>query len=214
MIGNRWTLGILFLFCLSIFSLQGCATLNSSVPFKYVPSLTVAEPNEIHLGMERLVDKRPSDDRTATESVSDVDDKVTSTLLSDFRTSRIFASADYPPRQDRDNLIMKGEIKRFYWKYSPSPIIFIPFLGCLIYLGIPAGEAEGIAEISVQMINAKTGAMVAEYNRKDEKKASYTIYNFKVGEAGSELADAFREVSKQIKDSILSDMKAGRFKIP
>jgi hypothetical protein len=168
---------------------------------------------ELHLGMEKLVDKRPSDDRSATESISDVDEKVTSTLLTDFRNSQIFASTDFPPRPERDNIIMKGEIKRFYWKYAPNPIVFIPFIGCLIYLGIPAGEAEGIVEISAQIINAKTGKMLVEYDRKNEKKTSYTLYNFKAGEAGGELADAFREVSKQIKDSILEDMRAGRLKI-
>jgi hypothetical protein len=205
-------LGIVIIVCISGALLQGCATLNSSVPFRYVPSLITGEPTDLRLGMEKLADKRPEGDRSATESISDIDDKTTSKLLEDFRTTQIFAAVDYPPQPVKDDFIMKGEIRRFYWKLTPEPYIFIPFVGCIVYFGAPAHTAEGIAELSVQLVNPKTGAVLSKYERIATKKTTYTIYNFKAGEAGSELADAFRDVSKQIKDSIVEEIKAGLFK--
>jgi hypothetical protein len=64
------------------------------------------------------------------------------------------------------------------------------------------------------LVNSKTGETVAEYNKNSTKSDSYTIYNLKAGEAGAELAEAFREVPKQIKQAISSDIKAGRLKMP
>ena len=210
---KKWGEVCAIVLCLSTVALlQGCATLVSSVPFRYVPSLTVAEPNQLNVGMEELVDKRPAADIKSTQNISDVSDKVTATLLQDFTTSRIFHELNYPPQRDKDSLVIKGEINRFYWKYKPSPIIFIPFIGCLVYLGVPAGHATGICDISLQLTDAKTGAVVGEYNWTDTRKTSYTIYNMKTGEAGTELADAFREVSEHLKEAIVSDIRAGRFK--
>jgi hypothetical protein len=105
--------------------LQGCATLVGSVPFKYVPSLAGGEPLTLRLGMEKLVDKRPDGDRSATESITDVDEKVTAKLLEDFRSSQMFAAVDFPLQGDKDDLVLKGEITRFYWKLTPSPIVYL-----------------------------------------------------------------------------------------
>ncbi len=190
--------------------LQGCATLVGSVPFKYVPSLAGGEPLNVRLGMEKLVDKRPDEDRSATESITDVDEKVTAKILEDFRSSQMFAAVDFPIQGDKDDLVLKGEIKRFYWKLTPSPIVFIPIINLLIYFGIPINEAEGVASLRVQLVRAKTGQPIAEYEKSSTRTATYTLYNLKAGEVGSELADAFRDVAKQIKDAILADGKAGR----
>lgn len=193
--------------------LQGCATLVGTVPFKYVPSLATGEPFSLRLGMEKLADKRPDGDRSATESIPDVDEKVTAKLLEDFRSSQMFASVDFPLQSDKDDLVLKGEIKRFYWKLTPSPIVFIPIINLLIYFGVPVHDAEGVAQLSVQLASSKTGKIVAEYDKNSTRTATFTIYNFKAGEAGSELADAFRDVAKQIKDAILADARAGRLTV-
>ena len=193
--------------------LQGCATLVGTVPFKYVPSLASGEPVSLRLGMEKLVDKRPDGDRSATESIPDVDEKVTAKLLEDFRSSQMFTMVDFPIQGDKDDLILKGEIKRFYWKLTPSPIVFIPIINLLIYFGIPVHEAEGVATLRVQLVSAKTGQTMAEYEKTSTRTATFSIYNLKAGEAGSELADAFRDVAKQIKDAIVADGKAGRLAV-
>ncbi len=157
--------------------------------------------------MEKLSDKRPEGDRSATESISDLDEKVTAKLLEDFRSSQLFAAVDFPIQGDKDDLVLKGEIKRFYWKLTPNPIVFIPLIP---YFGIPIYEAEGVATLRVQLVRTKTGQTIGEYEKSSTRTATYTLYNSKAGEEGSELADAFRDVAKQIKDAILADGKAGR----
>ncbi len=69
-------------------------------------------------------------------------------------------------------------------------------------------------ELQVHLVNPKTGATIAEYSKTSTKSESYSIYNFKAGEAGAELAEAFRDVSKQVKEAMVSDIKAGRIKMP
>ncbi len=86
----------LIIVCLTVLFLQGCATLNGSVPFKYVPSLASAEPTDLHVGMEKFVDKRPQEDFKCTKSIADVDEKVTAKFLEDFRSSQIFTTVDFP----------------------------------------------------------------------------------------------------------------------
>lgn len=214
MMTNRWKLIGLMIFCFAGILLQGCATLNGSVPFKYVPSLATGEPSNLRVGMEKFVDKRPDDDRSATESINDVDEKVTAKLLEDFRSSQIFTAIDLPVQRENDDLIMQGEIKRFYWKLKPSPIVFIPFISIAVYFGAPTYYVDGIAKLDVRFVNPKTGEVVASYDKSSTKAETYSIYSFKAGEAGAELAESFRDVSKQIKEAIFSDIKAGRLKKP
>jgi len=104
---------------------------------------------------------------------------------------------------------MKGEIRRFYWKVTYKPYIFIPCVGLIAYFGTPVGTGEGIAELAVRIVDPQTGAVLAEYDKISKKTEVHTIYSGKAGEAGSELAAAFREVSKQINDSIVADIKGG-----
>jgi len=211
---NHWKLSVILIVFFVFLLLQGCATLNSSVPFKYIPSLPTTETIDLRLGMEKLVDIRPEKDRSATKSIADVDEKVTAKLLEDFRSSQIFTTVDYPIQKEKDDLILKGEIKRFYWKTSISPIAFIPIINLAIYFGAPMYNVEGVAHFHFQLINAKTENVVAEYDKMAIKKETYSLYNFKAGEAGAELAEAFRDVSKQIKEAILSDIKRGRIPVP
>lgn len=194
--------------------LEGCVTLNGSVPFKYVSSLPTGEPISLRAGMEKLVDSRPEDDRSATKSISDVDEKITSKLLEDFRSSQLFTAVDFPIQRDKDAVIIKGEIKRFYWKLTPSPVIFIPLIQLLMYFGVPIYDVVGVADIHVQLVNPATGQILKEYDKSSTKTESYTLYNLKAGEAGAELAEAFRDVSKQIKESIVSDINGGRLSVP
>ena len=210
---NAMTMLLAGLLFASMSVTTGCGTLNGTIPFRYVPSLPSAKPDKtVNLGVEKLLDNRPKDDKEATDAITDVDEKVTAKLIEDFRSSQIFASVDFPVEK-KDDLVLKGEIKRFYWKLSPSPIIFIPLLNLLMYFGIDIYNIESVAEFHIQLINPKTGQSLAEYNKSSTKAQSYTLYNFKAGEAGAELAEAFREVSKQIKDAIISDLRSDRLKV-
>src|SRR6516164_3192350 len=123
---NLLRLSALAIICTLALFIQACGTLNGTVPFKYVPSLASGETINLRAGLQTLADERPEDDRSATESIADVPDKVTAKLIEDFRASQVFATLDFPIQQDKDDLILQGAIKRFYWKMKPSPITFIP----------------------------------------------------------------------------------------
>lgn len=211
--------------------IQGCATGihedYTNVPFDYVPSPPGNETISVRIGMEKLVDKRPESDRSVTKMIVDVDEKVTAKLLEDFRSSRIFESVDYPVQKE-DALIIKGEIRRFYWEDAPTNIGAIPVVGFSLYFGAPTGSINAEANLCVQLINSKTGQVVAEYDKIAERKKLHNLYNYskqhgayktedgteKWSAQGTELAEAFWDVSNQIKESIISDYKQGRLIIP
>ena len=205
---KRVTLAFCWLFLVS-----GCSTLNGSVPFRYVPSLSTIQQNNAVLGMEKFVDSRPAEDKEITKGIPDIDEKVTAKVLEDFRSTGMFAGVDFPARRDKDDLIVKGEIKRFYWKTKHNPIKFIPIINLLLLLGITSYNIQAVVELKVQILDARTGAVLSEYDRTSTKTDSATLYDIKSGESGSELAEAFREVVKQIKDGMAGDIKNGKLGI-
>lgn len=187
---------------------QGCTKLNSSVPFRYVNSLSSGETCDVSVAFEKFVDNRPKKDRKTTKTIMDIDEKVTSKMIEDFRASQIFTQVDYPARPATNDYIIKGSIERFAWKCDLSPIVFIPFVNLVIYFGVPMYYVEGVADFDVQLVEAKTGTLVKEYKKNAIIKDEYTLYSMTAGEAGAELADSFRETAKQIKEAIYNDLQA------
>lgn len=181
--------------------------------FHYVPSLNTGRQNNATLGVEKFADSRPADDKVATESISDIDDKVTSKILEDLRVSHMFSSIDFPASREKDDLIMKGEIKRFYWKETSNPVRYIPIIHLVLLFGIPIYHIDSVAELNVKIIDAKSGILLSEYDKTSTKEVSVNLYDRKTGEMGAELAEAFRDVMKQIKDGISNDIGAGKIKL-
>ena len=145
----------IYLFMLSLFILSGCASLNGNVPFQYQPSLTSANKkiNKI-VGLNLLVDKRPKEDISNTESIKDLPDKITSKLLEDFQKSEIFAKIHYNTEAE-DEIVINGSINRFKWKATPNGLMFIPFLNLLIYFGIPTYDITGVTVITLEVKDKK-----------------------------------------------------------
>ncbi len=194
------------LFLLSILLLAGCASLNGNVPFQYQPSLTASDKKiNKTVGMVVLKDKRPKADISNTKSIKDLEEKVTSKLLEDFEKSDIFAEIHNRKKAD-DDLYITGNIERFMWKATPSPLTFIPFLNLLIYFGVPTYNIEGVAEITLNIKDNKTGKIIESFTAESKATNSYNLYNFKAGDAGAELSEAFRDVAKQLKEDILKNM--------
>jgi hypothetical protein len=171
------------------------------------------EQNDAVLGMEKFADSRPADDKEVTKGIPDIDEKVTAKVLDDFRSSGMFARVDFPARRDKDDLIVKGDIKRFYWKTNHNPIKFIPIVNLLLLLGITSYNIEAVVELKVQVLDPRTGAVLSEYDKTSTKTDTATLYDNKHGESGAELAEAFREVVKQIKDGMASDIQNGKIRI-
>lgn len=79
-------------------------------------------------------------------------------------------------------------------------------------LGITSYEIEAVVDLKVQVVDPKTGTVLAEYDRTSTKKDTATLYNNRSGDPGAELAEAFREVAKQIKEGIASDILKEKIK--
>jgi hypothetical protein len=203
MLRNKGILLFALLFLMLLFS--GCASLNSSIPFQYQPSLVSATQRiDKTAGLNMLLDKRPEGDIAYTKSIKDLSEKVTAKLLEDFDKSKLFKEIHYPTKSS-DDIVINGRIDRFMWKFYSTPISYI--MPLFVYFGMPAYEAYGIAAITLEIKNNKTGAVITktqEYSRVD---SSYTIYNFKAGEAGAELQEAFRDVAKKLKEDLLKKVK-------
>ncbi|HOX54228.1 MAG: hypothetical protein PHI86_00550 [Candidatus Omnitrophica bacterium] len=183
---------------------SGCASLNANVPFEYQPSL-VANARTIDkvVGLNMLLDKRPESDIAYTKSIKDVSEKITSKLLEDFDKSKIFKEIHYPA-QSKDDITINGTVDRFMWKLYSTPISYIPLLNLVIYFGVPCYESYGVADITLEIKDNRTGAIIVTLKESSKIETSYTLYDFKAGEAGAELSDAFRDVAKKLKEDILT----------
>jgi len=183
---------------------SGCASLNANVPFEYQPSF-VANARTIDkvVGLNMLLDKRPESDIAYTKSIKDVSEKITSKLLEDFDKSKIFKEIHYPA-QSKDDITINGTVDRFMWKLYSTPISYIPLLNLVIYFGVPCYESYGVADITLEIKDNRTGAIIVTLKESSKIETSYTLYDFKAGEAGAELSDAFRDVAKKLKEDILT----------
>lgn len=201
MLKKMVAVSVLFFFLVVLY---GCASLNNNIPFQYQPSL-ISSTKKIDkiVGLNMFLDNRSEGDRAYTQSIKDVSEKVTSKLLEDFEKSKIFKEIHYP-LQTKDDIAISGTINRFMWKLYSTPISYIPGINLVIYFGVPCYEAYGIAEITLEIKDNKTGKVLGTLQESSRVDTSYSIYNFKAGEAGGELADAFRDVAKQLKEDLLT----------
>jgi hypothetical protein len=193
--------------CILAVLLCGCASLNGDVPFRYQPSLLPATKTiEKTAGMNLLIDKRPHGDVAYTESIKDVTEKITSKLIEDFEESRLFKDIHFSVQTD-DDLIIEGSVNRFMWKMYATPITYIPLLNIIIYFGVPCNEAYGVVDISLVVKEAASGKVLATFQADSKVVNSYSLYNFKAGEAGAELSEAFRNVAKELKEQISQNIR-------
>lgn len=194
---------LLVLLGICIIVLSGCASLNGDVPFRYQPSLASYNRKiDKTVGLNMFVDKRPDADKAYTESIKDVSEKVTSKLLEDFDKSKIFKEIHYPS-QTGDDIVINGAIDRFTWKFYAKTIYYIPGLNLVCYFGVPYADAYGIAGITLEVRDNKTGKVLYSFAEESKMVNSYTFYNVKAGDSGAELSEAFREVGKKLKEDLL-----------
>jgi hypothetical protein len=186
------------IFC---FISAGCASLNSNVPFRYQPSLlAVTHTIDKTVAIEVLADSRPAKDIAYTKNITDVSQKITAKLLQDFKDSKLFKEIHYAV-QENDDIVISGSINRFIWKLSPHPLSYVPLLA---YFGTPTFRAEGLAAITLEVKDKKTGTVLATFQESANMANLFTVYNFKVCEGGTELEDAFRELGRKLKEDLLN----------
>lgn len=184
---------------------SGCASLNANTPFRYQPFLLTSNTQIDNIaGLNLFLDHRPKNDITYTKNISDIPEKITAKLLEDFNSSHIFKELHYPSR-DNDDIVINGKINRFTWKLYSTPLGYIPFLS---YLGISTLEAYGIADITLEIKDNRNGNIIATIQESTAIKNAFSVYNFKIGDSGSELEDAFRDVGKKLKKALLQKLGA------
>jgi hypothetical protein len=194
---------------------QGCATFQGIGSSANGPTLSNAQPGHLRLGMDLFVDARPEDERSvidrSTVRITVPSEEVTTKFLDDLRSSQMLTSVDFPVQSTEDHLIMKGEIRQFYWTFTTNPILFLPIANLSTYLGVPVDYGKGVVDIYVQVIHSKTSQVMAEYDKYSIKTQGYSLSNFKAREPGAILTEALSDASKQLQEAFLADLKEGRF---
>ncbi len=189
----------------SVGLLSGCASLKGNVPFQYQPSL-ISNTERINksVGFNIVKDGRSQQDIKSNEkTLKDVPNKVTYKMMEDFKSSGIFEEVNFPS-QESDDIIINGTLNRFSWKVNTNwfSVIFFP----LVYLGLPLETHVGDVDISLEIVDKESGKVLGNIQGSGSESSTYSLYNYPVGEFGSELAEAFRESVKQLKEKMLSEI--------
>jgi hypothetical protein len=197
-------------FLIAIFSiafLSGCAALpKSSVLFQHTPLLPKGTV-EVKVGMDYLDDKRPDKEKKKMSHISDLSEQVTSVVCRDFRDAELFKSIKLGYNPDEVDIIIRGELRSFFWESGYSPTTFMPYLQFIHIFGVPAGTNKGRVEIYLQLVNAKTGEIISSYDEATDSKKSFSIYQSQSyrTSGGEETSDAFRIIVDQLRNDILLD---------
>ncbi|OGX08710.1 MAG: hypothetical protein A2Z88_01815 [Omnitrophica WOR_2 bacterium GWA2_47_8] len=189
---------------LAVAALSGCTTLKGNVPFQYQPSLVSSDKKiSRNVGFNIVKDARSEGEIKSTErTIKDVANKVTYKMMEDFKSSNIFQEVNFPPK-DSDDIIVNGTIERFSWKVNTNYFAIITYL---MYFGVPIEEHVGDVKIVLEIVDKRSGKILGTIDGSGSQRLNYSLYNLSVGETGSELAEAFRQSVKQLKEKILSDI--------
>lgn len=191
--------------------ITGCAALpKSSVLFQHTPILPQGTV-QVKAGMEKFVDKRSEKEKKCLKNITDIADQITSVFCRDFRDAELFESVKLGYDPEAVDVIIKGEIKSFFWKSGHSATAYIPYINLIHLLGVPSGENKGRVEIVLELVNANTGEIISKYSEATDSKKFFTIYQYTShrGSGGEETSDAFR----MIVDLLVKDIVADRKKI-
>ena len=188
--------------CLLVFT--GCMSLKGNVPFQYQPSLISSSKKiDKSVGFNIANDARPEKQVKALEkTIKDIPNKLTYKMMEDFKASSIFREVNFPP-QDSDDIVINSTINQFSWRVNTNWFAVIFYL---MYFGMPVEEHVGNVDVSLEIVDNKSGKVLGTIRGSGEQKLSYSLYNMSVGEAGSELAEAFRLTVKDLKEKILTEI--------
>ncbi len=201
-----------------------CAALSMSLTAcfsaPYQPKLSLPQsPASIdaQVAMELFTDSSPAGDRkkgigfTVTEpggKAGGPSVKITKAVLSDFRNNQVFKNIH--KGIDNPDLIMKGEVHRFYGKARPKSFVYATWPVGFIYLfGIPIADEEGVVEIEVSL-HKPDGSVVGKYSGKSEFSDQATWYEamrYLTGNMNisTQVNKAFSDSIAQIREKILND---------
>ena len=131
---------------------------------------------------------------------------MTEAVLTDFNNNQVFETVkkrfEYEP-----DLIIKGNMRRFYGKAGPTTLMWITIpIDIIWFFGFPIFEDEGVVDLEVS-IQQPNGAVLGTYNCQSKFSDSYSIYSNPTLGIGTRLNRAFSECLRQIRERILNDEK-------
>jgi len=191
-------------------------TLASCASISYKPSLSLNEsPKTIKVKalIETFIDESPAKDKTrkfgGTSAVEpgtisgDLATEVTNAVLTDFSINQVFKTIK--KRIDDPDIIVKGNIRRFYAKGGPNTAFWITIPIDIIWLfGVPVLTNKGAVDLEIS-IYRPNGSLVGRYSAKSQFKESHSIYSDKRLAIGTQLNKAFSESISKIRQQILAD---------
>lgn len=199
--------GVTVMAIVLIFLLLGCAAMPKSTSlFHHVPLLPRGTV-DVKAGFDAFDDKRPQKEKKMMKNIPDLAEQVSSVVCRDFRDAELFDSIQMGYTKDEVDIIVRGEIRSFFWKSGYSATTFIPYVNLIHLIGIPCGSNKGGVELYVELVNAKTGERIAAYNESSNSKKAYSVYqsmSHRVS-GGEETGGAFRIVVDLLRKDILVD---------
>jgi len=208
----------------------------SCTTISYVPKVSLdLSPKTINkfVQVDRFTDVSPSDDKmnpfmglsvTGQESLaSELDLEVTNAVIADFSANRLFEKVGR--KVENPNLIIKGEIKRFYGKFQYNAFarvssvmgtvgaigsLFTPWaaLACLPelvwFFGVPV--STNTSEVVIEMkIYDNNYNLINTYTGKSIDFISASMYRDKSLQVPTMTNKTFTKAIMQIRDQILAD---------
>lgn len=192
--------------CLALMLLtsSGCSSLKADVPFAYTPSLRLGQSIEGKAVFRQLQDVRSKKERRSAREIPDCADKLTTKLVGDFRSTRLFSDVDYSPSPTDADFIITGRLEKFSWNTGHVFTAFIPVVSLIHYFGVPYVISTGEAQLTLEVQAGETSPP-RQYTGYGKNRTSYNIYELKNVASGVELQYALRDAVKQIKEQMAND---------
>jgi hypothetical protein len=204
---------------ISVF-LSGCTSVT------YKPGLSLDKsPVKIKAKaqVESFVDHSPAMDKdrriggvSATEPktlAGDLATEVTNAVINDFLINGVFQEVG--KSVDNPDLIVKGEIRKFYGKAGINSFGWLTyptnFIAPIWLLGLPVNSSEGAVDIALT-IHRRDGTLIGEYNGQAKFSDSYSVYSGETLAVGTRLNKAFNEAIEKIRAQIIGDEE--KFQLP
>ena len=154
---------------------------------------------------ENELSKRPPDKRLYHNFAQNV----TELLLQDFQKSQIFKEI-HSPAQTTDDIIINGSITRFFFEgwektwlgkaYESWWSFFFPPISLSLLFGVPYANEYCIIEISLEVKDNKTNAILANFTESAKAVQGISIGTNKLGQ---DVTEAFRQVVEKLKSNLL-----------
>ena len=190
--------------------------ITSCTSISYLPSLTLETSThtiDAVVQVDNFVDKSPFTDKekvifgiSLTDEntlVGNLTTGVTNAVVNDFSMNGVFKRVG--KKIDEPDLIIKGEIYRFYGKSKLTSLgwLTIP-INIIWFLGLPIYSFDGEVTIIVSIYSVN-GDLLGNYTGKASFSEGKSIYNNQMFALPTKVNRIFNQSISQIRDQIIAD---------